>query len=138
MERPWICDRARWKDQICPSWSIYVRVSANMIMKLNDEVKIPPEENVSEKKDQQSVSSVTSTISSEEDQEDKPSFTDEVGEEDNQENITNCAATAFSETDDTSDIPQIVTSETATERNKTNDPILNLTPENITQHSRIE
>ena len=57
--------------------SIFVTVSANMIMKLNGEVK-----NVTEKKDQQSVSSVPSTIS-EEDQEDKLSFTDEVGEEDN-------------------------------------------------------
>ena len=44
--------------------SIYVRVSANRIMKLNDEVKIP-EKNVSEKKDQQSVSSVNTTISEE-------------------------------------------------------------------------
>ena len=34
--------------------SIYVRVSANRIMKLNDEVKIP-EENISEKKGEQSV-----------------------------------------------------------------------------------
>ena len=31
--------------------SIYVRVSANRIMKLNDEVKIPPEENVPENND---------------------------------------------------------------------------------------
>ena len=38
--------------------SIYVRVSANRIMKLNDEVKIPPEENVSEKKVQQSAQSL--------------------------------------------------------------------------------
>ena len=77
-------------------------------MKLNDKVKIK-KNNVSENKDQLSISSVTSTIS-EEHQEDKLSFTDEVGEEDNQENITNSVATAFSETDGTSDIPQIVTS----------------------------
>ena len=33
------------------SMYMYVRISANRIMKLNDEVKIPSEENVSEKKD---------------------------------------------------------------------------------------
>ena len=94
--------------------SIYVRVSANRIMKLNYELK-----NVLEEKDQQSVSSVTLTIS-EEDQEDKLSFTDEVEEDDNQENITNSVATASSETaDDTSVTPQIVISETETERNPT-------------------
>ena len=83
--------------------SIYVNVSANRIMKLNDEVKISPEENGSEKKDQQSGNPVTSTISLEEDQEDKPNFNDEAGEEDNQENMMDSVATASSETYDTSD-----------------------------------
>ena len=58
-------------------------------------------------------------LASGEHQEDTPSFTDEVGEENNQENITDSVVTASSEIDDTSDIPQLVTSETETERNPT-------------------
>ena len=95
---------------------IYVRVSASWIIKLNHEVKIPPVENISKINSQlaQSLQLSLQKKIRKINQDD-----DEVGEEDNQENITNGVAIASSETYDTTEIPQIVTSETETDRNPT-------------------